>query len=99
MFHLISGNGEANVFVYEFSARPAMSKKPDYIIADHGDDIFFTFALSSLDAFMEAKATYETSDDNKKVENMMTQYISSFTKSGYVPSGKINQEVCGKLRR
>ena len=81
---MISGLGEANVYLYEFSARPAISKKPDYIIADHGDDLFFSFGVSSLNSFLDAKVTQDPTEEMTNVENMMVQYISSFVYTGYV---------------
>ena len=60
------------------------SWKPDYIIADHGDDVYFVFGMSSMETFMDRPVQYKFDEDSVKVENMVTQYFSSFAKTGFV---------------
>ena len=79
---LTSGTGDANVYLYEFSTRPAISTRPDYIVADHGDDLFFIFGFSSQETLMGMPYQYAADESIVQGENMMMQYFSSFAKTG-----------------
>ena len=70
------------MYLYEFTIRPVISKKPDYIIADHGDDIFYSFGMSNLEAFDGVPFDIDPDTDRDTAENMMMQYWASFAKTG-----------------
>nr|XP_034974962.1 fatty acyl-CoA hydrolase precursor, medium chain-like isoform X1 [Zootoca vivipara] len=84
-YHRDSG---APVYLYEFQCRPSALKhtKPDFVKADHGDEIGFVFGvpfLSSELAALMGKATEAEIELSRKI----MKYWSNFARNGN-PNGK-----------
>ena len=69
--------------MYEFKTRPPVSKRPAYIIADHGDDILFALGMFLMDEFEGKPVEFPTNDDTEKVQSITMQYWANFAKTGY----------------
>jgi carboxylesterase type B len=74
------------VYLYEFTGRPYFSPKPEYISADHGDDIPFAFGWSRFSEAYSLKILQEDAKTAFRIEEVFMQYLISFAKTG-VPSG------------
>ena len=78
----LSEDGDAKVYLYEFSTRPVISTKPDFIIADHLDDVFFTFGMSNLEMYDGMPCDMGLDGDRKRIEDATMQAWANFAKSG-----------------
>ncbi|XP_029464246.1 fatty acyl-CoA hydrolase precursor, medium chain-like [Rhinatrema bivittatum] len=68
------------VYLYEFQHRPSKygDSRPDFVKADHGDDIGFVFGLT-----LQSNST----DDEKHLSRTMMTYWANFARTGN-PNGK-----------
>ncbi|KAG6940646.1 carboxylesterase 2 [Chelydra serpentina] len=83
-YHRDSG---APLYFYEFQHRPSILKdiKPDFVKADHGDEIGFVFGGPFLggDAVLLAEAT----EEEKHLSRTIMKYWANFARNGN-PNGK-----------
>uniref|UniRef100_F7GEP4 Carboxylic ester hydrolase n=1 Tax=Monodelphis domestica TaxID=13616 RepID=F7GEP4_MONDO len=63
------------VYFYEFQHRPSLFKdsKPDFVKADHGDELLFTFGWSLLG---------DTTEEEKVLSHKMMSYWANFARHG-----------------
>ena len=74
--------GDQNVYMFEISARHALSNRPDYIIADHGDDILFIMGYSLFQEFEGKSLNISHNEAAEKAQEMIIQYWANFAKTG-----------------
>jgi len=60
---------------------PTVAHKPDYIRADHTDDIQFTFGYPFLPR--QLKDGYRFSDEERRLSLQMMTYFTNFARNGY----------------
>ncbi|XP_033013173.1 fatty acyl-CoA hydrolase precursor, medium chain-like [Lacerta agilis] len=82
-YHRDSG---APVYFYEFQCRPSAVKhtKPDFVKADHGDEIVFVFGIPFLGS---ESAGLMATEAEKELSRKMMKYWSNFARNGN-PNGK-----------
>ncbi|XP_013908703.1 PREDICTED: fatty acyl-CoA hydrolase precursor, medium chain-like [Thamnophis sirtalis] len=71
----------APVYFYEFQHRPTAFKdtKPDFVKADHGDELGFVFG----GPFLRSKSfTGEATEDEKQLSRTIMKYWSNFARNG-----------------
>lgn len=78
-FHRDSG---APVYFYEFQHRPTAikDKKPDFVKADHGDEIPFVFGGPFLKSNTALLGT--STEEEKQLSRVMMMYWANFARSG-----------------
>nr|CAB3230113.1 carboxylesterase 5A-like [Phallusia mammillata] len=69
-----------SLFNHDIHFGPLSAHKPDYIRADHSDDIAFTFGAPFLPNGI--KSGFKFSDEEKKLSDQMMTYFSNFAKNG-----------------
>ncbi|CAH1794497.1 unnamed protein product, partial [Owenia fusiformis] len=87
--HLFKEIG-ANVFVYELSHSPLQMRnhgRPEYIKADHGDDIMYMFGFPKSPLGPEEGIVWD--DDDLILENQMLKYWTNFGKTGNPNGGDL----------
>ncbi|KAM4614477.1 fatty acyl-CoA hydrolase precursor, medium chain-like [Discoglossus pictus] len=70
------------VYFYEFQHRPSFfhDLKPDYVKADHGDELFFVFGAPFV---AEANIyTSQTTDEEKTLSRTFMKYWANFARNG-----------------
>ncbi|XP_033013174.1 fatty acyl-CoA hydrolase precursor, medium chain-like [Lacerta agilis] len=82
-YHRDSG---APVYFYEFQCRRSAAKhtKPDFVKADHGDEIVFVFGIPFLGS---ESAGLMATEAEKELSRKMMKYWSNFARNGN-PNGK-----------
>ncbi|XP_040185273.1 carboxylesterase 5A-like isoform X1 [Rana temporaria] len=70
------------VYFYEFHRRPSLFKdiKPDYVKADHADEVFFVIGGPFLDDYILFSG--ETEEDEKILSKNMMKYWANFARTG-----------------
>uniref|UniRef100_F7B7G3 Carboxylesterase 2-like protein 1 n=1 Tax=Monodelphis domestica TaxID=13616 RepID=F7B7G3_MONDO len=68
-------HSDSPVYFYEFQHRPSLFKdsKPDFVKADHGDELLFTFGWSLLG---------DTTEEEKVLSHKMMSYWANFARHG-----------------
>lgn len=70
------------VYFYEFHRRPSLFKdiKPDYVKADHADEVFFVIGGPFLDDYILFSG--ETEEEEKILSKNMMKYWANFARTG-----------------
>ncbi|XP_015266578.1 PREDICTED: pyrethroid hydrolase Ces2e-like isoform X2 [Gekko japonicus] len=77
----------APVYFYEFQHRPTMFKdtKPDFVKADHGDELFLVFGFPFLNN--TSVSFSDNAEDEKQLSKTIMKYWANFARTGN-PNGK-----------
>ena len=83
MYACLSGliPGSGSTFVYAFEHRPTLSRYPDYIQADHGQEIMFVFGEPFLGRLPE-KYNVLFSDDERRMSREIISMWCNFAATG-----------------
>ncbi|XP_042293689.1 cocaine esterase [Sceloporus undulatus] len=81
-YHRDSG---APVYLYEFQHRPSTVIKPDYVKADHGDEIGFVFGVPFMSDGLLAPG--DSTEEERQLSRTMMRYWGNFARSGN-PNGE-----------
>ncbi|XP_069463192.1 fatty acyl-CoA hydrolase precursor, medium chain-like [Ambystoma mexicanum] len=75
------------VYFYEFQHRPSMFSglKPDYVKADHGDEVGFVFGWTFLEG--DIRFMGNVTEEEKKLSRTIMTYWANFARNGN-PNGK-----------
>ncbi|ELU04662.1 hypothetical protein CAPTEDRAFT_34043, partial [Capitella teleta] len=79
--------GKQKVYLYEFNGRPFYSSKPDFIRADHTDDLTAVYGFSQMSEVFGFQIPADRLEENRLTEDVFMQYLASFAATG-VPSGE-----------
>lgn len=77
----------APVYFYEFQHRPSTVKdsKPDFVKADHGDEVVFVFGGPFLNNFTTSLGQF--TEEEKQLSRVIMMYWANFARNGN-PNGK-----------
>ncbi|XP_066292299.1 acetylcholinesterase-like [Branchiostoma lanceolatum] len=75
-----------NVYMYEFGYRPTNSRRPDWVQASHGDEVYFVFGIPTVPA-------YGYSSEDAEVSRKMMRHWANFAKTGDPNDGNTNEAV------
>ena len=80
----ISEYGDQRVYLYDYQGRPFYSNKPDFISADHGDDVYSVFGISRFSDVYGFEIPADKLEEATRLEDTVMQYFISFAKTGLV---------------
>ena len=75
--------GSGATYVYAFEQRPTLSRYPDFIKADHSQEIMFVFGEPFLGRLPE-KYSVLWSDEERRLSAEMTHMWCNFARTGCV---------------
>ena len=71
---------KASTYVYEFAHRPSFSKKPEWVEADHSEDLPYVFGAP----FTGAMKDTSFAETDYLVSSVAMKYWATFARHGYV---------------
>lgn len=71
------------MFLYEFNGRPYYSKRPEFIRADHADDLAAAFGFSEIGDVFGLNIPEDKLEEARQTEAAFMPYLASFAKTGY----------------